>query len=149
MVSSHTLNLLMAGAPILISSRSYSMSIAPYGSGPWQPSRPAAREHMPAKNPRITDVLRFCRDLEGLCDRYGCDSCYVAYGRRPGGEKVTLREVKNLPAANIHFGMLCVNFTASSETWKILPTDIGAIHSDLESVFLAELMARTFDDATQ
>ena len=104
---------------------------------------------MPAKKPRITDVIRFCRDLEALCDRYGCDSCYVAYGRRPGGEKVPLREVKNLPAANIHFGMLCVNFTDSSETWKILPREIAKIHNDLEVVFLSELMARTFNDATK
>lgn len=103
---------------------------------------------MPAKKPRINDVIRFCRDLEALCDRYGCDSCYVAYGRRPGGEKVPLHEVKNLPAVNIHFGMLCVNFTDSSKTWKILPTEIERLRDDLETVFLAELMARTFDNAT-
>lgn len=104
---------------------------------------------MPTKKPRITDVIRFCRDLEALCDRYGCESFYVAYGRRPGGEKVPLLEVKNLPAANIHFGMLCVNFTDSNETWKILPSEIAKIHNDLEAVFLSELMARTFTDVTQ
>ena len=122
------------------------MSTEPYGNGPWLPSRPAARHYMSPKKPRITDVIRFCRDLEALCDRYGCDSCYVAYGRRPGGEKVPLHEVKNLPAVNIHFGMLCVNFTASSETWKILPEEIAGLHSDLETVFLSELMSRTFND---
>lgn len=124
------------------------MSTAPYGSGPLLPLRPVGKVHMPAKRPRIADVIRFCRDLEALCDRYGCESCYVAYGRRPGGEKVPLREVKNLPAANIYFGMLCVNFTDSSETWKILPEEIAKIHNDLEAVFLSELMARTFNDDT-
>lgn len=104
---------------------------------------------MHPKKPRIADVIRFCRDLEALCDRYGCDSCYVACGLVPGGERVPLREVKNLPAANIHFGMLCVNFTSSSETWKILPSEIARIHNDLEAVFLSELMARTFTDVTQ
>lgn len=124
------------------------MSTVPCGSGPLLPLRPAAREYMHHKKPPITAILRFCRDLEALCDRYGCDSCYVAYGRRPGGEKVPLREVKNLPAANIHFGMLCVNFTDSSETWRILPSEIARIHNDLEAVFLSELMARTFTDDT-
>lgn len=98
------------------------------------------------RKPTPTEIIVFCREVQELCDRYGCDCYFVNYNSsEPLGEKLPLDKVRTLRSSDLKIGLIRIIFSDLGRHWTIWANCIHEFSENLDNEFMVRVLDFTFD----